>query len=86
MGRTTFNDGHIHGYSGATSLNPDVPGHIHYMMGETTFNDGHRHRYSLQTSPAISAGGGHTHYYQAATSFDDQHNHYIYGYTSIYSR
>jgi len=53
MGRTTFNDGHIHEYSGITSVNLNSPGHIHYMAGETTFEDGHIHRYSLQTGPSI---------------------------------
>jgi len=58
MGRTTFNDGHVHGYSGMTSLNPNIPGHMHYITGETTFEDGHIHRYSLQTGPSITVYGG----------------------------
>ncbi|HOQ01257.1 MAG TPA: YmaF family protein [Acetivibrio clariflavus] len=86
MGRTTFNDGHVHGYSGMTSQNPDIPGHMHYITGETTFEDGHIHRYSLQTGPSIPVYGGHIHYYQAATSFNDGHVHYLYGYTSIYNQ
>lgn len=85
-GRTTFNDGHTHGYSGVTSDNPDVPRHIHYMMGETTFNDGHVHRYTLFTNPEIRVGRGHTHYYQASTSFNDGHVHYLYGYTTVYGQ
>jgi len=83
-GRTTLNDGHVHRYSGVTSSDPDVPGHIHYMVGETTFDDGHIHRYTLQTSPGIAVDGGHTHYYQASTSFEDGHIHYMYGYTEVH--
>ncbi|ADU74072.1 MAG TPA: hypothetical protein DEF39_13355 [Hungateiclostridium thermocellum] len=85
MGRTTFNDGHIHEYSGITSVNLNSPGHIHYMAGETTFEDGHIHRYSLQTGPSIPVSGGHIHYYYTATSFEDGHIHYLYGYTSVYN-
>ena len=83
-GETTFNDGHVHGYRGTTSLNPNFPGHIHSMMGDTTFNDGHIHRYLLSTGPGIRVAGGHIHYYEAATSYNDGHIHYLRGYTTIY--
>jgi hypothetical protein len=83
-GRTTFNDGHTHGYTGITSLSPDVRGHVHFITGATTFNDGHIHRYALYTSREIPVAGGHTHFYQAATSFNDRHVHFLFGFTSVF--
>jgi len=83
-GVTSYNDGHIHRYSGTTSQDRDTPGHVHTMTGETTFEDGHVHSYSLMTGAPIPVANGHTHYYKAATAFNDGHTHNLTGYTTVY--
>jgi hypothetical protein len=81
---TSYDDGHSHHYRGVTSLNPDVPGHIHYMSGYTTYEDGHVHRYVLATSPGIYMNGKHYHNYYGVTSFEDGHRHRVEGAVSMH--
>jgi hypothetical protein len=80
-GKTTFNYGHIHGYCGTTSTDPDFIGHVHLAAGVTTLNDGHIHGYEIETSPGIPVEGGHIHYYRVATFYNNGHIHYMCGYT-----
>lgn len=84
-GMTTYSYGHKHDYFGATSLDPDTPGHIHYMWGKTSYNDGHIHYYAVPTGPSVKVKDGHTHHYCGATTLNDGHVHYYGGVTSIYS-
>lgn len=83
-GITSYDDGHVHGYSGITSNNPDVPSHIHYMAGNTTLNDGHVHYYAIFTGPEVEFNGGHYHHYRGITRIADRHVHYLYGLTSVF--
>ena len=54
-GTTTFNDGHVHYYSGWTG--PPIPlpdgSHYHEFSGQTTYDDGHIHYYRGITSEAF---------------------------------
>jgi hypothetical protein len=67
-----------------TSVNPDIPGHSHYIAGRTTINDRHDHYYEIETGPEIEADGGHYHYYSGITRYADGHAHSFNGFTSIY--
>jgi hypothetical protein len=83
-GATTISEMHTLYYSGSTTADRDLPGHVHYMSGATTCDDGHRHKFALSTGPEMEVGGGHTHYYAGMTSVDNGHVHYFSGYTSIH--
>lgn len=52
-GITSFENGHIHGYEGITTLAPTGVPHVHYIQGITTYDDGHVHTYWLTTIQAL---------------------------------
>lgn len=88
-GMTTFNSGHVHGYFGETSPNPNTLGHIHFINGITTRNDGHIHILRIPTGPAVYIDGGHYHFYRGGTSVafrPNRHFHFAAGNTSFYRR
>lgn len=76
-GVTTYVDGHLHLFSGVSSISPDVPGHTHIIEGQTTTNDGHSHGYSIVTQGPTYVDSAHYHYYEGNTFTVLDHRHFI---------
>ena len=85
IGTTSVVDDHQHQFSGVTSNDPDVIGHIHSIESDTSMNNGHTHHYRIKTGAAIYVAGGHYHYYQGETDVADVHVHLINGFSSMHS-
>jgi hypothetical protein len=79
-GVTTYEDGHLHLYSGVSSASPNAPGHTHIIRGQTTINGGHTHGYFIiSEGPTYvdRAHYKHYHYYEGNTFTVMGHRHGI---------
>ena len=76
-GVTTYVDGHLHLFSGISSVSPNVPGHRHFITGITTFNFAHSHPYNLITDTQTNVDSAHYHFYAGNTYEVLAHHHFI---------
>jgi hypothetical protein len=84
-GVTTYVDGHVHLFSGVSSMSPDVPGHTHTIEGQTTVDDGHSHGFYIITQgPTKVDSKAHYHYYEGNTNIVRNHKHFITETTFVY--